>query len=75
MAASTPGIAAQNAPDAQPHTFDDSVCLHCLYEVGGAAGLEAASAVGPAKNMQRFADESFVEHYRQDDQALQHPSV
>ena len=75
MTAPSPGIAAQNAPYAQPYAFDDSVCFYCLYEVGGAAGLEPASAVGAAKNMQRFADESFVEQHRQDDQALQHPMV
>lgn len=61
MPAPAPGVAAQNAPDTQPYAFDDSMCFHGLYKIGGAAGLEPASAVGSAKNMQRFADESFVE--------------
>ena len=64
MPAAAPGVAAQNAPYPQPHAFDDSVGLHRLDEVGGAAGGETTSAVGTTENVQWSADEALVEKHR-----------
>jgi hypothetical protein len=73
MSASAPGITAQDAPYSQPYSLDDTVGFHGLDEVRRAAGLKPAPAAWSTKYMQRFADESFVEQYRQDDESLQHP--
>ena len=64
MPAASPGVAAQDAPYTQPHSFDDSVGFHRLDEVGGTAGGEAASAVGAAENVQWPADKALVEKHR-----------
>ena len=73
--ASAPGITAQYAPYSQPYSFDDSVGLHGLNEVCRATGLKSATAVWSTKYMQRFADASLVEQYRQDDESFQHPGL
>ena len=61
MPASAPGVAAQDAPDAQCCAFNCAVRLNGLYEVGRAAGGETASAHGACYDVQRLADEALVE--------------
>ena len=72
MSASTPGVSAQDAPDAHEAAFQGSVFLHGLDEVGGAAGRKTTPRAGAGYHMQRAAQETLVEANRSYDYAFEH---
>ena len=67
MPAAAPGIAAQDAPYTQGCTLEGTVGFNGLDEVGGTTGGKPATAPRPADEMQRSADETLVEAYREDE--------
>ena len=60
MSAPTPGVAAQDAPDAHQAAFQSSVFFHGLDEISGAAGRKTTPRTGAGYHMQRAAQETLV---------------
>lgn len=60
MSAATPGITAQDAPDAHEASLECTVFFHGLNEIGGAAGGIAAACHGAGQYVQWAAQKAFV---------------